>query len=38
MEEVNKKFQNISQKLYEQTNNDEVTEEDFANVEFEEVK
>jgi hypothetical protein len=24
--------------LYEQTNNDEVTEEDFANVEFEEVK
>jgi molecular chaperone DnaK len=38
MEEVNKKFQIISQKLYEQTNNDEVTEEDFANVEFEEVK
>jgi molecular chaperone DnaK len=38
MEEVNKKFQTISQKLYEQTNNDEVTEEDFANVEFEEVK
>jgi molecular chaperone DnaK len=38
IEEVNKKFQNISQKLYEQTNNDEVTEEDFANVEFEEVK
>jgi molecular chaperone DnaK len=38
MEEVNNKFQNISQKLYEQTNNDEVTEEDFANVEFEEVK
>ncbi len=38
MEEVNKKFQTISQKLYEQTNNTEVTEEDFANVEFEEVK
>jgi molecular chaperone DnaK len=38
IEEVNKKFQNISQKLYEQTNNDEVTEEDFSNVEFEEVK
>jgi molecular chaperone DnaK len=38
MEEVNKKFQIISQKLYEQTNNDEVTEEDFSNVEFEEVK
>jgi molecular chaperone DnaK len=38
MEEVNNKFQTISQKLYEQTNNDEVTEEDFANVEFEEVK
>jgi hypothetical protein len=32
----------VSQKLYEQTNqttpNDEVTEEDFQNVEFEEVK
>jgi len=38
IEEVNKKFQTISQKLYEQTNNTEVTEEDFANVEFEEVK
>jgi len=38
IEEVNNKFQIISQKLYEQTNNDEVTEEDFANVEFEEVK
>ena len=38
MEEVNKKFQDISQKLYEQTNNAEVTEEDFANVEYEEVK
>ena len=38
MEEVNNKLQTISQKLYEQTNNDEVTEEDFANVEFEEVK
>jgi molecular chaperone DnaK len=38
MEEVNNKFQTISQKLYEQTNNDEVTEEDFSNVEFEEVK
>lgn len=38
MEEVNKKFQTISQKLYEQSNNSEVTEEDFANVEFEEVK
>jgi len=41
-EEVNKKFQEVSQKLYEQTNqttnNDEVTEEDFQNVEFEEVK
>ena len=40
IDEVNKKFQDISQKLYEQTNNDntEVTEEDFANVEYEEVK
>jgi molecular chaperone DnaK len=38
MEEVNQKFQTISQKLYEQTNNAEVTEEDFSNVEFEEVK
>jgi len=38
MEEVNNKFQTISQKLYEQTNNNEVTEEDFSNVEFEEVK
>jgi molecular chaperone DnaK len=38
MEEVNKTFQEVSQKLYEQTNNDEVTEEDFSNVEFEEVK
>jgi len=42
MEEVNKKFQELSQKLYEQTNqttpNDEVTDEDFQNVEFEEVK
>ena len=42
MEEVNKKFQEVSQKLYEQTNqttpNDEVTDEDFQNVEFEEVK
>jgi molecular chaperone DnaK len=38
MEEVNQKFQTISQKLYEQTNNSEVTEEDFSNVEFEEVK
>ena len=38
MEEVNTKFQTISQKLYEQTNNTEAKEEDFANVEFEEVK
>ena len=38
MEEINTKFQTISQKLYEQTNNTESTEEDFANVEFEEVK
>jgi molecular chaperone DnaK len=38
MEEVNNQFQTISQKLYEQTNNTEVTEEDFSNVEFEEVK
>ncbi len=42
MEEVNKKFQEISQKLYEQTNqtkpNDEVKSEDFQNVEFDEVK
>ena len=42
IEEVNKKFQEISQKLYEQTNettpNDEVTDKDFQNVEFEEVK
>ena len=41
-DEVNKKFQDISQKLFEQTNetnpNDEVTDEDFQNVEFEEVK
>jgi molecular chaperone DnaK len=37
MEEVNSKFQTISQKLYEQTNNTEVTEEDFSNVDFEEV-
>lgn len=39
MEEVNKTFQEVSQKLYEQkTPNDEITEEDFQNVEFEEVK
>jgi molecular chaperone DnaK len=38
MEEVNNQFQTISQKLYEQTNNTEVTEEDFSNVDFEEVK
>ena len=39
MEEVNKTFQEVSQKLYEQTTpNDELTEEDFQNVEFEEVK
>ena len=38
IEEVSSKFQNISQKLYEQTNNDEATTEDFSNVEFEEVK
>lgn len=39
MEEVNKTFQEVSQKLYEQTTpNDEITEEDFQNVEFEEVK
>jgi len=42
IEEVNKTFQEVSQKLYEQTNqttsNDEVTDEDFQNVEFEEVK
>jgi molecular chaperone DnaK len=39
MEEVNKTFQEVSQKLYEQaTPNDELTEEDFQNVEFEEVK
>jgi molecular chaperone DnaK len=38
IEEVSSKFQNISQKLYEQTNNDESTTEDFSNVEFEEVK
>jgi molecular chaperone DnaK len=41
-EEVNKKFQEISQKLYqtttESTNNDEVKDEDFQNVDFEEVK
>lgn len=41
-EEVNKKFQEISQKLYEQSNqptsNDEVSDEDFQNVDFEEVK
>jgi molecular chaperone DnaK len=38
IEEVSSKFQNISQKLYEQTNNEEATTEDFSNVEFEEVK
>ena len=38
IEEVSSKFQNISQKLYEQTNNEETTTEDFSNVEFEEVK
>jgi len=38
IEEVSSKFQNISQKLYEQTNNEEATMEDFSNVEFEEVK
>jgi len=38
IEEVSSKFQNISQKLYEQTNNEESTTEDFSNVEFEEVK
>jgi len=39
MEEVNKTLQEVSQKLYEQTTpNDEITEEDFQNVEFEEVK
>jgi len=38
MEEVSNKFQAISQKLYEQTNDTEPTEEDFSNVEFEEVK
>ena len=40
MEEVNNKFQKISQDLYSsaQTNAQEVTEEDFSNVEFEEVK
>ena len=40
MEEVNNKFQKISQDLYSstQTNDQEVTEEDFSNVEFEEVK
>ena len=40
MEEVNNRFQKISQDLYSsaQTNDQEVTEEDFSNVEFEEVK
>ena len=40
MEEVNNEFQKISQDLYssDQTNDQEVTEEDFSNVEFEEVK
>ena len=38
IEDVSSKFQNISQKLYEQTNNEEATTEDFSNVEFEEVK
>ena len=40
MEEVNNKFQKISQDLYSstQTDDQEVTEEDFSNVEFEEVK
>lgn len=38
IEEVSSKFQNISQKLYEQTNNEEATMEDFSNVDFEEVK
>ena len=38
-EEVNKKFQEISQKLYEQTKpNEDDTEDNIQNVEFEEVK
>jgi len=38
-EEVNNKFQTISQKLYDTSNvNEEVTEKDFESVEFEEVK
>ena len=38
MDQVNQKFQEISQKLYEQTNQTEATQEDFSNVDFEEVK
>ena len=37
-EEVNKKFQTISQNLYNSSSNDEVTDQDFESVEFEEVK
>jgi molecular chaperone DnaK len=38
IDEVNAKFQEISQKLYESTMNQEVSDEDFSNVDFEEVK
>ena len=38
IDEVNSKFQEISQKLYQSTMNQEATEEDFSNVDFEEVK
>ena len=38
-EEVNTKFQTISQNLYNSSSsNDEVTDQDFENVDFEEVK
>ena len=38
-EEVNNKFQTISQKLYSQSNSDdEVTDQDFENVDYQEVK
>ena len=38
IDDVNSKFQEISQKLYQSTMNQEATEEDFSNVDFEEVK
>ena len=37
MEELNTKFQSITQNLYNNTN-DEVTDNDYSNVDYEEVK